>query len=76
MPDRQDRIRRQPPARPKAQQAPKRVADEPVADADALNAGVKPPFTDRGLSVEEQIRKDWDPKKKGGLPTSLAAAAR
>ena len=26
------------------------------------------PTTDSGLPVEEQIRKEWDPKK-GGLPT-------
>ncbi len=26
------------------------------------------PTTDRGLPVEEQLRKEWDPKK-GGLPT-------
>ena len=26
------------------------------------------PTTDSGLPVEEQVRKEWDPKK-GGLPT-------
>src|SRR4051812_3726899 len=29
------------------------------------------PTTDTGLSVEEQVRKEWDPSK-GGLPTFLA----
>jgi hypothetical protein len=29
---------------------------------------VQSPMTDSGLPVEEQIRKEWDPKK-GGLPT-------
>ena len=29
------------------------------------------PVTDTGLVVEEQIRKEWDPKKKGGLPIPL-----
>ena len=29
---------------------------------------VKNPTTDSGLPVEEQLRKEWDPKK-GGLPT-------
>ena len=28
------------------------------------------PTTDTGLSVEEQVRKEWDPSK-GGLPTFL-----
>ena len=27
------------------------------------------PTTDSGLPVEEQVRKEWDPKKEGGLPT-------
>jgi hypothetical protein len=29
---------------------------------------VHDPTTDSGLPVEEQVRKEWDPKK-GGLPT-------
>ena len=29
------------------------------------------PTTDTGLSVEEQVRKEWDPSK-GGLPIFLA----
>ena len=28
------------------------------------------PTTDTGLSIEEQVRKEWDPSK-GGLPTFL-----
>ena len=28
------------------------------------------PTTDTGLSLEEQVRKEWDPSK-GGLPTFL-----
>jgi hypothetical protein len=27
--------------------------------------------TKAGLPVEEQVRKEWDPKKDGGLPTSI-----
>jgi hypothetical protein len=30
--------------------------------------GVQSPTTNTGLPVEEQVRKEWDPKK-GGLPT-------
>ena len=30
---------------------------------------VQNPTTDSGLPVEEQVRKEWDPKKDGGLPT-------
>jgi hypothetical protein len=29
---------------------------------------VQSPTTDSGLPVDEQVRKEWDPKK-GGLPT-------
>lgn len=28
-----------------------------------------PATTDSGVSVEEQVRKEWDPKTSGGLPT-------
>lgn len=27
------------------------------------------PTTGSGLPVEEQVRKEWDPEKSGGLPT-------
>jgi len=30
---------------------------------------IQSPTTDSGLPVEEQVRKEWDPKKKGGLQT-------
>ena len=36
-------------------------------------AGVRNPITETGLPVEEQIRKEWDPNKDGGLPTPFAA---
>jgi hypothetical protein len=49
---------------------PHHVADEPVAEADSLGATVQSPTTRTGLPVEEQVRKEWDPKKDGGLPTS------
>jgi hypothetical protein len=29
----------------------------------------KSPTTSTGLPVEDQVRKEWDPKKGGGLPT-------
>lgn len=29
------------------------------------------PITPSGQPVEEQVRKEWDPKKQGGLPTFL-----
>jgi hypothetical protein len=50
---------------------PHHVADEPVADADSLGATVQSPTTKTGLPVEEQVRKEWDPKKDGGLSSSL-----
>jgi hypothetical protein len=61
---------------PQDQPGPHRVADEPAADADALGATVQSPTTQTGLPVEEQIRKDWDPKKDGGLPVPLSERGR
>ena len=28
----------------------------------------QPGMTESGASVEEQVRKEWDPRKDGGLP--------
>jgi len=52
------------------------VADGPVGEAGALNATVRSPTTQSGLPVEEQIRREWDPKTKGGLSTSLRTGSR
>ena len=44
---------------------------EPTPETAAANGTATPsPVTDTGLSVEEQVRKEWDPSK-GGLPTFL-----
>jgi hypothetical protein len=40
---------------------------EPAAETGAEHPGST---TETGLSVEEQVRKEWDPSK-GGLPTFL-----
>ena len=69
MPDRKHRKQPAPDAQPAADQ-PHHIADEPVSGAESIDAGVKSPVTETGLPVEEQIRKEWDPKKDGGLPTS------
>jgi len=53
------------------QPRPHHVADEPIGEVKSENPGVQSPTTETGLPVEEQIRKEWDPKKQGGLPTSL-----
>jgi hypothetical protein len=58
-------------SRPEQPPPPHHVADEPVAEADSLGATVQSPTTKTGLPVEEQVRKEWDPKKNGGLPTPL-----
>jgi hypothetical protein len=70
MPDRQRRKSPAPASQPRAKSEPHHVADEPVSEAEAIDAGVKSPVTETGLPVEKQIRKEWDPKKDGGLPTS------
>ena len=75
MPDRKSRKQATPTSRAADERRRRHVADEPVAEAEALDAGVKSPVTSTGLPVEEQIRKEWDPKKDGGLPTSLGRGA-
>ena len=41
---------------------------EPKPEAAPADGAAAPsPITDTGLSVEEQVRKEWDPSK-GGLP--------
>lgn len=43
---------------------------ERVFDSESLeNHRHQPATTDSGASVEEQVRKEWDPKQSGGLPT-------
>jgi hypothetical protein len=58
-------------SRSEPQPRPHHVADEPVGEAPSVDATVQSPTTETGLPVEEQIRKEWDPKKQGGLPTSF-----
>jgi hypothetical protein len=60
-------------AEPKPEQTPgpHYVADEPVAETDSPGATMQSPTTETGLPVEEQVRKEWDPKKDGGLPIPL-----
>ena len=62
--------------KPEAESGPHYIADEPVGEADSLGATVQSPTTDTGLSVEEQVRKEWDPKKQGGLPIPLKTGRR
>ena len=39
-----------------------------VYENEPAEGRVRSPATDSGLPIEEQVRKEWDPKK-GGLPT-------
>ena len=63
-------------AKPDMEPGPHYVADEPVGEADSPDATVQSPVTETGLPVEEQVRKEWDPKKKGGLPIPLKTGSR
>jgi hypothetical protein len=71
MPDTKPNRKTRPAPNPEPQPRPHHIADEPVEDAAAIGATVQSPVTETGLPVEEQIRKEWDPKKNGGLPTPL-----
>jgi hypothetical protein len=76
MPERKRQKRRGSTPRPEQTPGLHHVADEPVGEAGALNATVRSPTTKSGLPVEEQIRKEWDSKIKGGLSTSLRTGSR
>jgi hypothetical protein len=68
--------RPRPAPKPDVEQGPHYIADEPVGEAASPDATIQSPITDTGLAVEEQIRKEWDPKKKGGLPIPLKTGSR
>jgi hypothetical protein len=73
-----DRLRQKSPATPpkKAPPMPHHIADEPLPEPAQPDAGVQQPVTETGLPIEEQVRKEWDPKKDGGLPTLLKTRRR
>jgi hypothetical protein len=71
MPDREPKKRSVPDAEADSKEHPHHIADEPVTEAEPLEPEVKSPTTDTGLPVEEQIHKEWDPNKDGGLPIPL-----
>ena len=43
---------------------------KPLPEPAAEKTDHPKPTTDTGLSIQEQVRKEWDPSK-GGLPTFL-----
>ena len=63
-------------ARRSAAPSPHPAVDQPIIEKDSPEASVRSPTTETGLSVENQIRKEWDPKKQGGLPTSAKTGSR
>jgi hypothetical protein len=65
-----------PAARPEPQPEPRHIADDPVPDPDAADATVQSPITETGLPVEEQVHKEWDTNRDGGLPTPLRVPLR
>jgi len=65
----------EPPTEAETPIGPHHIADEPVTEVDSAEGTVQSPVTETGLSVEEQVRKEWDPNKQGGLPTPLAGGA-
>lgn len=55
---------------------PHHIADEPLPEPGGDSGAEQPPTTDTGLNVEDQVRKEWEPGKDGGLPTFLGNRAR
>jgi hypothetical protein len=50
------------------------IADEPLLDQPD-GGEVRNPTTETGLPVEDQVRKEWEPGKDGGLPMPLQGLA-
>ena len=48
-----------------------RVAGNIGRPAPEHEPAVQSPTTPSGEAVEEQVRREWDPNKDGGLPTFL-----
>ena len=71
-----ERTKQRPAATPRDRPGPDHIADEPTADTDVPDATVRSPTTETGLPVEEQVRKEWDPQKDGGLSTPLSESGR
>ena len=65
-----------PEMRPESQPEPRHIAEQPVPDPDSSDAAVRSPTTETGLPVEEQVQKEWDPNRDGGLPTPLGDPLR
>ena len=55
---------------------PHQIADEPVDAPQTRPPQTHSPVTSTGLPVEEQVEKEWDPNKDGGLPTFLRSDRR
>jgi len=53
------------------QEGPHHIADEPVSEPTPGKPKVRSPVTRTGLPVEDQIEKEWDNNRDGGLPTPL-----
>jgi hypothetical protein len=76
LPDRSRQKTPGPPSKAREPSRPKHVADEPLPEPAQPDAGVQPAVTETGLPVEEQVEKEWDPKKDGGLPTFLRSGRK
>lgn len=51
------------------------IADETAPEPTPEQPATRPAVTETGLPVEDQIEKEWDPNKDGGLPTLFPAAS-
>ena len=62
--------------KPQKPRRPRHIADDPLPEPPRPEAGIQPPVTETGLPVEEQVEKEWDPNRDGGLPTLLPRRRR
>ena len=52
---------------------PHHIADEAPPEPTPEQPATRPAVTETGLPVQDQIEKEWDPNKDGGLPTPLGS---
>ena len=66
----------QEPSKGRKPERPHHIADDAPPEPTPEQPGVQPAVTETGLAVEDQIEKEWDPNKDGGLPTLLGSGGR
>jgi hypothetical protein len=54
---------------PEPGKGPHHIADDAPPEPTPEQPKIQPAVTETGLPVEDQIEKEWDPNRDGGLPS-------